>query len=60
LCAAASTGVFLYSPWSADAAFVAVMKLGVFPLLGVTGVVLWQQARLLRMREAGRWAVRGR
>jgi hypothetical protein len=60
LCAAASTGVFVYSPWSTDAAFVAAMKFGVFPLLGVTGVVLWQQARLLPMREAGRWAVRGR
>jgi hypothetical protein len=60
LCAAGSTRVFVYSPWSADTAFAAAMKFGVFPLLGLTGVVLWQQARWRRLQEVGRWAVRGR
>ena len=50
LSAAALIGVSVYSPWSSDPVFASVLKFVAFPLLGLTGLALWQQARLLRLR----------
>ncbi len=59
LSAAALIGVSVYSPWSGDPVFAWVLKYMGFPLLGLTGLVLWQQARLLRLRNASRSALGG-
>lgn len=45
---AAIIGTYLYSPWSADPAFAAVTLYAVFPLMALSGVAMWQQARLAR------------
>jgi thiosulfate reductase cytochrome b subunit len=54
LSAAAIIGTSVYSPWSSDPVFASVLKFAVFPLLGLTGLVLWQQARLRRLGDASR------
>ena len=46
---AALIGTYLYSPWSADPVFAAVTLYGVFPLMGLTGIAMWQQGRLARL-----------
>jgi hypothetical protein len=46
---AAIIGTYLYSPWSANAAFAAVTLWVVFPLMALSGVAMWQQGRLARL-----------
>ena len=46
---AALIGTYLYSPWSANPVFAAVTLYGVFPLMGLTGIAMWQQGRLARL-----------
>lgn len=41
-------GTYLYSPWSSDPVFAAITLYGVFPLMGLTGLAMWQQGRLAR------------
>lgn len=41
-------GAFVYAPWADNAAFVLLMQVGVMPVLGISGVLLWQQARFNR------------
>jgi len=60
LSAAALIGVSVYSPWASDPVFASVLKFAVFPLLGLTGLVLWQQARLRRLSDASRSAAAGK
>lgn len=48
LAAACALGTYLYSPLI-DATWAArVLQLGVFPAMAVSGLVMWQQARLRR------------
>ena len=44
----AVVGTYLYSPWSADPVFSAITLYGVFPLMGLTGLAMWQQGRIAR------------
>ena len=44
----AVVGTYLYSPWSADPVFSAITLCGVFPLMGLTGLAIWQQGRITR------------
>ncbi len=46
---AALIGTYLYSPWSTDPVFAAVTLYGVFPLMGLTGIAMWQQGRIARL-----------
>ncbi len=48
LATSAIIGTYLYSPWSTDPTFTAVTLYAVFPLMALTGVAMWQQARLAR------------
>lgn len=41
-------GALLYSPLQDNATFHAVVAYGVFPCAGLTGLAMWQQARLRR------------
>jgi hypothetical protein len=41
-------GTYLYSPWSSNPVFEGLVKWGIFPLVGLTGTALWQQARIMR------------
>lgn len=56
LACALAMGAYLYSPWGADPLFHAVVAYGLFPALGLSGLWMWQQARLGRLaaRAAGR------
>lgn len=49
LLGAGIVGAYLYSPWSANETFAAVTLYVVVPLLGITGIAMWQQARLVRL-----------
>ncbi|MEL6920027.1 MAG: hypothetical protein AAFO77_03245 [Pseudomonadota bacterium] len=42
-------GTYLYSPWSSDPTFSAITLYGVFPLMGLSGLAMWQQGRLARL-----------
>ena len=44
-------GIYLYSPWGTEPAFRALVLYGVFPVLGASGVVMWQLPRLLRTQR---------
>jgi thiosulfate reductase cytochrome b subunit len=58
--AAAIIGTSVYSPWSSDPVFASALKFAVFPLLALTGLVLWQQARLRRLADTSRSAPCGK
>jgi hypothetical protein len=46
---ALAVGTYLYSPWAANPTFAGLIKFVLFPLAGIAGVAMWQQARLLRL-----------
>lgn len=56
LVGSALIGAFVYSPLGDLAWFTALMQFGVIPLLALSGVVMWQQARVQRWLQprAGR------
>ena len=60
LSAAVFIGVSTYSPWRSEPMFATALKYVVFPLLSLTGLVRWQQARLLRRRDSSPSAAGGR
>lgn len=45
---AAFVGAYLYSPWSQNALFAGIVLYGVFPLMGLSGLAMWQMVRLKR------------
>lgn len=45
-------GTFIYSPWGSDAAFAAATKFIVIPTLVITGLVMWQQPRVMKWLAA--------
>jgi len=48
-------GTFLYSPWGAEPGFRLFVQAAVFPLVGLSGVLMWQQAKLRKLvRGMGR------
>lgn len=48
LALSAVLGTYVYSPWSSNTVFHAVVQWLLFPLLAVTGVALWKQAWVLK------------
>lgn len=52
LLAAVILGVYIYSPWGDLPAFTAFVRFGLFPALGLTGLILWQQPRIMKWLRA--------
>ena len=48
IAAGAVIGTYIYSPWGSDPAFVLAVKVGLVPLVGLSGVFMWKQAALGR------------
>jgi len=44
-------GAFIYGPWGAGSTLEGLIQFLVFPALAVTGLVLWQQPRLAKLRR---------
>lgn len=42
-------GVFIYSPFQADPGYITFMQVVVMPVATITGVVLWQQPRIVKL-----------
>lgn len=42
-------GIYIYSPWSRYVVFSRVMQIGVMPVLTLSGIAMWQQARMLQL-----------
>lgn len=42
-------GIYIYSPWSRYVAFSRLMQIGVIPILTLSGIAMWQQARTLQL-----------
>jgi hypothetical protein len=45
-------GLMLYSPLGASPVFLDVVRFGVFPVVGLTGLAIWQYGRLRRALSA--------
>lgn len=46
-------GVYIYSPWGPGTWLEPVVKFGILPALVISGIVLWQQPRLLKAVRGG-------
>ncbi len=46
-------GTYLYSPLSANPTFAAFILYAVFPLMGLSGVLMWNQAKVARLFSGG-------
>jgi hypothetical protein len=44
-------GTFIYGPWGAGSVLEGLVQFLAFPALAVTGLILWQQPRLARLRR---------
>lgn len=53
LIGAGAIGTFVYSPYGDDPIFRAAMQFIVIPVLSLTGIALWQQARLNKLLKRG-------
>jgi hypothetical protein len=42
-------GIYIYSPWSRYVAFSLFVKVVTIPILTLTGLAMWQQARTLNL-----------
>lgn len=42
-------GTYIYSPWGTDPAFTLAVKIGLLPILSLSGLIMWQQGRLQRL-----------
>lgn len=49
LVAAAAVGTYLYSPWSSNDAFSAIILYLCFPAMALSGVAMWRQGALQRL-----------
>ncbi len=49
LVASGVLGTYLYSPYGENPVFEAVTLYGVFPLMAVSGIWMWQQGRIARL-----------
>ncbi|MEQ8675498.1 MAG: hypothetical protein RLP44_32715 [Aggregatilineales bacterium] len=48
-------GVFIYGPWGDGSVLEVLIQLVLFPALGISGLIMWQQPRIskfLRSRNA--------
>ncbi len=44
-------GAFIYGPWGAGSILEGLIQFLIFPGLAVSGLILWQQPRLARLRR---------
>lgn len=42
-------GIYIYSPWSRYVAFSRLIQISVIPILTLSGIAMWQQARTLQL-----------
>lgn len=42
-------GTYLYSPWSQEPVFAAIVLYAVFPLMALSGLWMWNQGRIARL-----------
>lgn len=54
---AAFLGAYVYSPFHADPVWTDLARYGVLPLVGMSGVAMWQQARVNRWSKRRRLGV---
>lgn len=45
-------GAYLYSPWSANPTFSAIVLYVAFPAMAVSGLWMWNQGRIARLFKA--------
>ena len=48
--------LYIYSPLGADPVFAALVRFGACPVVIITGVWMWQQGRINRLRRSSRTA----
>lgn len=53
LIASGVLGTYLYSPWSENPVFAALVLYGVFPAMAVSGLWMWNQGRIGRLFKRG-------
>lgn len=41
-------GAFIYGPWGDGSLLEAAIQFGFFPALGVSGLIMWQQPRIMK------------
>ena len=41
--------IYIYSPWSSNPAFDALIKFVIVPLIILSGIALWQQPKILKL-----------
>lgn len=46
-------GLYIYSPWGPGTWLEPVVKFGVLPALVISGIILWQQPRFLKLVRQG-------
>lgn len=47
-------GTYIYSPYTSDPTFSLVVQVGVIPVLGLSGILMWQQGRVMKwLRQRG-------
>ena len=49
LIGAASLGMYFYSPIAGDPTLGSIIRFGMIPIIVLTGIALWQQARLNKL-----------
>lgn len=54
LAIAACMAIFIYSPLRLDSAFATAVQIVVVPLVAITGMVMWQQPRVLKFLNGGK------
>ena len=52
LIASVLLGTFIYSPLREDPVFIATMQFVVFPAIALSGLWMWQQGRLSKLKRA--------
>lgn len=57
---AAFIGAYLYSPWGANPVFSAIVLYIMFPAMAISGVLMWQQPKVMKwvkgLRQGGQRA----
>jgi hypothetical protein len=46
-------GIFIYSPWQSNRTLALLMSVGIFPILTLTGLWMWQASQHQQVAQAG-------
>lgn len=49
---------YIYSSWSSDPVFTAMVQFVTIPILILTGIAMWQQARLIKLFQRNKKMLR--